>query len=237
MNTSTLANRRQFKKQLRIVSTTQLQTKINTNLPQYHKSYQNGPIAILPYLYIGNETNAHSLEQLNNIDCILNVATEVKKPLFKNIVSWSMKIDNIASENTIGYHKLVPTSTIINHNDEQLKIQDAIDLIDQAKKHNKVVLVHCQCGVARSATIVIAYIMHCFKISMQDAYNFVQRRAPAVGPSFSLLYQLQLFERQIFMKSSSSSFLHHENDYAKNRSANPPPTPNISSPSSITTVY
>lgn len=161
-------------------------------VPQSHVSYQNGPVAILPYLYIGNESNAHCLDQLDNIDCLLNVASEVTKPSYSTY-PWS-KTNTVAAK---GYYKLATL-----HHSETLRLADAIQLLDEAKKHKKVVLVHCQCGVARSASVVIAYIMHSLHLSLHDAYAFVQRRAPAIGPNLAMLYQLQSLDK---MKKTASS--------------------------------
>jgi tyrosine-protein phosphatase len=54
----------------------------------------------------------------------------------------------------------------------------------------------CQCGVSRSATLVIAYIMTlaaagilpdtlCHMKGMQDAYDFVKAKSPCIGPNVS----------------------------------------------------
>lgn len=42
---------------------------------------------------------------------------------------------------------------------EALKFQSAFDFLDRARAQKGRVLVHCQCGVSRSATVVIAYCM------------------------------------------------------------------------------
>ena len=54
----------------------------------------------------------------------------------------------------------------------------------------------CQCGVSRSATLAVAYIMTLAASGrmpatlghlkgMQDTYDFVKRRSPWVGPNVS----------------------------------------------------
>ncbi|KAI8097435.1 protein-tyrosine phosphatase-like protein [Halteromyces radiatus] len=205
INTTSLAIRRNSMKQLRLcILPTTSQTNIinkrqkstntkNNNIqPQYHSSYQQGPLAILPHLYIGNEKNAHTLSHLDGIDCLLNVAAEVDRPACTTVIPWSDQCVKTGMTTTKGYVKLATEQ----HGD-QLQLDDAMLLIDQAKSHNKVVLVHCQCGVARSATVVIAYIMHFLRIPLHEAYTFVQRRAPAIGPNLSLLYQLQSLEYRL----------------------------------------
>lgn len=194
---STLAHRRRSIKQLRLfpsltknVSPTLSFNVYNKN-PQHHISYRDGPLSILPYLYIGNEKNTHTLDDLHGIDCLLNVAAEVDPPYEVTMIPWPDKLKNTTTEASKGYHKLATRQ----HGDK-LQLKSAIELIDQAKHHKKVVLVHCQCGVARSATVVIAYIMYSLRLSLNDAYSFVQKRAPAIGPNLSLLYQLQSLEKQ-----------------------------------------
>ena len=47
----------------------------------------------------------------------------------------------------------------------------------------KRVLVHCAMGVSRSATIVIAYLMHKERISLMDAFRKVKDRRPCIEPN------------------------------------------------------
>ena len=50
------------------------------------------------------------------------------------------------------------------------------------KKKNNVV-VNCQAGISRSATVVIGYLMHTKKMSYDKAFNCVRRRRPIVNPN------------------------------------------------------
>ena len=70
--------------------------------------------------------------------------------------------------------------------------------LDEAMQNNSKVLVHCQAGVSRSPTIVIAYLMHKYKIKMNDAYNRVRELRPIVAPNFIFMSQLFDFEANMF---------------------------------------
>jgi len=56
------------------------------------------------------------------------------------------------------------------------------------------VLVHCQFGMARSATVVIAFIMYSRKCNVQDAFDIVKAKRRVICPTDSFMNQLQLFQ-------------------------------------------
>jgi len=58
------------------------------------------------------------------------------------------------------------------------------------------VLVHCQAGVSRSPTLVVAYLMARYGRSMMDAFNAVKERRPVVAPNFNFMGQLLEFEQR-----------------------------------------
>ena len=70
-------------------------------------------------------------------------------------------------------------------------------ITERTKKHDGVVLVHCQAGVSRSATIVIAYIMEYSSLSMQKAYDYVKSKRTIVAPNLGFMGQLLELEKQI----------------------------------------
>lgn len=49
------------------------------------------------------------------------------------------------------------------------------------KKNN--VVVNCQAGISRSATVVIGYLMHTKKLSYDKAFTWVRRRRPIINPN------------------------------------------------------
>ncbi|KAG8949947.1 hypothetical protein FRC03_000189 [Tulasnella sp. 419] len=93
----------------------------------------------------------------------------------------------------------------------------AFEFVDDSIRRGKGVLIHCQCGVSRSATLVIALVMRAsirkdvidelkeIRGSMHAAYAFVKEKSVAVGPNMSLIYQLLEYERHLSMRSRKRS--------------------------------
>ncbi|KAL7310771.1 tyrosine/serine/threonine protein phosphatase [Mucor circinelloides] len=188
-------------------------------------AYPLGPAKIMPFLYLGSEKNALDLDHLKqlNVQAILNVAAEVNNPyeyLFQSMddllsssivpspsLSKASSVSSTASSiQTFVDSPLTPPQQSVayqklpwQHNQDNLAVElsKAIDIIDRARNAGQTILVHCQCGVARSATVIIAYIMKTYNMPMQDAYNHVKHLAPPISPNLGLLFQLREFEQKI----------------------------------------
>lgn len=73
-----------------------------------------------------------------------------------------------------------------------------VKLIDDRVQSRKRVLVHCQCGVSRSATLVVAYCLYKEpKLTVQEAYDIVKQRSKWIGPNMNLIMQLQEFRSSL----------------------------------------
>lgn len=55
-------------------------------------------------------------------------------------------------------------------------------------------MVHCFAGISRSATIVIAYLMHHFDWKLERAFSIVKALRKQVKPNEGFLRQLKEFE-------------------------------------------
>ncbi|KAI8879875.1 DSPc-domain-containing protein, partial [Backusella circina FSU 941] len=152
--------------------------------------YHDGPIRIMPYLYLGNEKTAMLINYNNNssIFMMLNVAAEVEHPNSHEFSSLDDLLLNKVESTRIGYKKMAWTHA---QTDLLMDLKQAIHYIDRAREEHKPILVHCQCGVARSAVVVIAYVIKTLGMSLQDAYDYVKERAPAINPNLGLMYQLR----------------------------------------------
>ena len=74
---------------------------------------------------------------------------------------------------------------------------EAIRFICEALSNGGRVLVHCQAGVSRSATIVIAFLIHQFNLTDVDATAYVKERRPVIRPNFGFCAQLFVFHRDL----------------------------------------
>ncbi|XP_077597236.1 uncharacterized protein LOC144212917 [Stigmatopora nigra] len=138
--------------------------------------------AILPFLFLGNERDAQDLDLLFrlNIGFVVNVTTHL--PLY-----------HLKS----GLHyKRLPATDNSRQNLRQY-FEEVFEFIEEAYQSDQGVLVHCQAGVSRSATIVIAYLMKHTLMTMTDAYKYVRSRRPVVSPNLNFMGQLLEFERDL----------------------------------------
>nr|XP_020456150.1 uncharacterized protein LOC109960409 [Monopterus albus]XP_020456151.1 uncharacterized protein LOC109960409 [Monopterus albus] len=137
---------------------------------------------ILPFLYLGNERDAQDLDLLLrlNIGYVVNVTTHL--PLYH--VSSGL------------HYKRLPATDNSKQNLRQY-FEEVFEFIEEAYQSGQGVLVHCQAGVSRSATIVIAYLMKHTLMTMTDAYKYVRSRRPVVSPNLNFMGQLLEFERDL----------------------------------------
>jgi predicted protein tyrosine phosphatase len=85
------------------------------------------------------------------------------------------------------------------HNQDNLQeyFAQAFKYIDDARSKGLGVLVHCQLGVSRSASMVLAYVMRAKRFPLHDAYQYVKDRSSVISPNMSLVYQLVEFEKTL----------------------------------------
>ncbi|XP_076844255.1 dual specificity protein phosphatase 10 [Brachyhypopomus gauderio] len=138
---------------------------------------------ILPFLYLGNERDAQDLQQMQrmNIGYILNVTTHL--PLYHYDLGG------------FNYKRLPATDS--NKQNLRQYFEEAFEFIEEAHQAGKGLLIHCQAGVSRSATIVIAYLMKHTWMTMTDAYKFVKMRRPIISPNLNFMGQLLEFEEDL----------------------------------------
>ena len=68
---------------------------------------------------------------------------------------------------------------------------------DEARKNGANILIHCQAGVSRSATVTIAYLLKHSTLTMTDAYRYVKQKRAIISPNFNFMGQLMEFEQAL----------------------------------------
>ena len=90
----------------------------------------------------------------------------------------------------------VPEMHIIPH------FEEAFEFINKGMESG-CVLVHCNAGISRAATIVIAYLMKTRNMTLTQAYGLVKEKRPVISPNSGFQVQLETYEERLFEKSSS----------------------------------
>ncbi|ODA82777.1 hypothetical protein RJ55_01286 [Drechmeria coniospora] len=80
------------------------------------------------------------------------------------------------------------------------------ETIDKRTKDGKKVLIHCQQGASRSASLIIAYGLYQNpELSVNDAYYAAQAKSRWISPNMKLMYSLQDFHKELSKKRLPSS--------------------------------
>uniref|UniRef100_A0A6A7G074 protein-tyrosine-phosphatase n=1 Tax=Hirondellea gigas TaxID=1518452 RepID=A0A6A7G074_9CRUS len=137
---------------------------------------------VLPYLYLGNAKDSQNIELLQalGVSRVLNVTSRV--PGYR--------------EETGVLCKTLPALDNGHQNLRQY-FPEAIAFIDCCKYSGHRVLVHCQAGISRSATIVIAYLMHTNREPMIEAYKAVKSLRSIISPNLNFMGQLVEWEASL----------------------------------------
>lgn len=186
------------------------------------RGYPKGPVLVYDVgLYLYLEPTA---EEASGFDTVINVAKEIKCPLdleapgaevpepetamsemsFKSAWEWPRPSDiemPTTPKQSAFSQKRQPEYLHVpwDHNSEILEdLYTLCRLIDDRIQAGKRVLVHCQLGVSRSASLVIAYgLFKGYQPDFHSMYMTVKQRSQWVGPNMSLIYQLTDFRSKV----------------------------------------
>ncbi|CAD5215039.1 unnamed protein product [Bursaphelenchus xylophilus] len=144
----------------------------------------SGPTEILDFMFLGSQEDALDRNFLSKlpIQKVINISENCpRSDLIPNDERHFLRIP----VNDTYDAKLSPF------------FEKAYEFIEDARRSNQKVLVHCLAGISRSATLAIAYVMRSKKLTAEDAYKFVQTRRPSISPNFNFMGQLTVYERNL----------------------------------------
>lgn len=157
------------------------QTATGRSTPAYD---QDGPVELLPFLYLGSALHSSRRETLaaSGITAVLNVSSTCP-----NFYEAELEYLRLTVEDSLAADIRACFST-------------AIAFIDSVKQSGGRVLVHCQAGISRSATICLAYLMHARRVKLDEAFDFVKQRRQVISPNLAFMGQLLQFETDVLCR-------------------------------------
>ncbi|XP_076326866.1 dual specificity protein phosphatase 19-like [Tachypleus tridentatus] len=140
---------------------------------------------VSPRLFIGSQDVAQDLDVLHHMHVthILNVATGVPNIYEQEFIYKRINILDL------------PETNIITFFDE------CFYFIDRGRQEGGV-LVHCNAGVSRSATIVVGYLMNREILSLDEAISKVKHVRPFIRPNDGFMQQLIEYEKELSGKAN-----------------------------------
>jgi len=140
------------------------------------------PSKILDHLYVGG------LEQVQQ-DNLLNLGIH-------NVLSVADDINNLSYSDDSISHRLCLLADD-GSSDLSAIFDQCIEFIEEAKQKGQKCIVHCKWGINRSVSVVIAYLMTKFDMSLTSAWRYVLARRPVVNPVTSYMKQLLQLEANL----------------------------------------
>ena len=158
------------------------------------------PSKILNWCYLGSYQNACNYADLKDlkINYVLNCAAECQNKNFPEINYFQVKVNDFPNFNI---------SLFFNKTNE---------FINKAKLSGGNILIHCQLGISRSTTCLIAYMIKNMGYSTVTAMQFIKNKRPQIMPNFGFLQQLKNYEQRL--KFENNNELNDNNNISNNNS-------------------
>lgn len=131
---------------------------------------------VFEFLYFGSQDIACDSNILNTLQITDILSVGVTVPTHKDILYKFIEVYDL------------PSFNIKNIFDECYLYIENIRLL------NRRVYVHCNAGISRSPTIIIAYVMKHLKIGFEDAFKFIKETRSTINPNAGFVSQLKDYE-------------------------------------------
>lgn len=135
--------------------------------------------SMFEFLYFGSQDVACDASILNTLKITDILSVGIKVPTYKNFKYKFIEAYDL------------PSFNMTNIFDECFKYFENIRLMDRR------VFVHCNAGISRSPTIIIAYVMRYFKIGFEDSFKLVKEKRMTINPNAGFISQLKDYENYL----------------------------------------
>lgn len=156
----------------------------------YSSKYKNAN-QIIPNLFIGNIKSAKDKEFID-------------KKQIKVIINCSKSIPNYFqfSDNSIEYYRIPVNDSLLEEDINAMTdyLPQFVNIINNALKNKKAVLVHCHAGRQRSACLVAAYLIFKYNYTIDQAYEYIiskRKEAFHYGMSYNFNQSLIDYKKQL----------------------------------------
>eukprot|EP01061_Rhynchopus_euleeides_P034139 TRINITY_DN57855_c0_g1_i1.p1 TRINITY_DN57855_c0_g1~~TRINITY_DN57855_c0_g1_i1.p1 ORF type:complete len:397 (+),score=66.20 TRINITY_DN57855_c0_g1_i1:157-1191(+) len=160
------------------------QTLHSGRLPHTHPHF--GTSEVTPWILLGARDDMHDVDQLRRLGVthVMSIRGEHETsshcppaPLRQQFICYQVVVNDTCDANIEAY------------------FERAFAFIDKALDAKGKVLVQCQKGISRSATLVIAYLMQYHKWPFEKAFDFVKERRSIINPNLGFVLTLEKFGR------------------------------------------
>ncbi|KAL8603693.1 hypothetical protein ACOMHN_017190 [Nucella lapillus] len=168
-----------FSEECPLLCVTQQFCPLSTGLrPEAQRSttdQDDAPVEILPHLLLGSERHSSRREVLERlgVTALVNVSTSCA-----NRFPGSFRYLNVPAHDT-ACQDLAVWFPLTNR------------FIDEVQAEGGRVLVHCQAGRSRSATVCLAYLIRTLHLPLDAAFEHVRARRHVIDPNLNFMRQLQ----------------------------------------------
>ena len=154
--------------------------KVFTYSYQFH--LHSHPTRILNWMYCGTFLNANNNAEIKALDIkyILNCAIEIKPKNLPKYVKYCQL--NIVDDDST---------------DITLFFDQAFSFIEEARKNNQKILIHCRLGISRSPVLIIGYFIKYMGYTTEAALNLLTSQRSQIHPNSGFISQLKAYEKKI----------------------------------------
>jgi len=156
------------------------------------------PIRILLENYLVNFNNNNDISQITDNIYVGNLSTGTNKELLKElgITHVVSALSHFYPPHPDDFQYLHVYAYDVIDFDISKDFENSNQFIDDAIKNGGKVYIHCMCGVSRSVTLTIAYLMTKKPKTIEDFIRFVQSKRGVANPNPGFVGQLRKFQKE-----------------------------------------